>query len=350
MTTDLPRRALPALIACALLLTVAACGGEEKEAAGGSAPKEGGSAIPAKAEAGTFRMGIEPWLGYGPWRVAEERGIFEREGVDVKITNFATDDQINAAFAARRLDGTNIATHTALRFAASGLPIKIVLLEDQSTTADAILAGPGIRSVADLRGKKVAYEEGTTSDILLQYALRQSKMTLDDVQKVPIPAADAGTAVLAGRVDAAVTYEPYLTTALEQDKGFKLIYTAGENPGLIGDVFVVTEDTLAKKPGQVVALLRSWDAALKEYERDTPGSQAIIEKAVGSKRGELRTAFEGVKFYDLAANRTQLQGEYQKRTITDVLAAAESAGLVEGEVDPADIIDPRFVEAAATGR
>lgn len=342
------RSLLLALIVLAFGVGVAACGGDEEASSGGSAPKEEkGDAIPAKAESGTFRMGIEPWLGYGPWRVAEERGIFEDNGVDVKITNFATDDQINAAFAANRLDGTNIATHTALRFAASGLPIKIVLLEDQSTTADAILAGPGVESIADLRGKKVAYEEGTTSDILLQYALKQNKMTIDDVKKVPIPAADAGTAVIAGRVDAAVTYEPYLTTALEQDKGFKLIYTAGENPGLVGDVFVVTEETLDQKPGQIAALLRSWDAALKEYESDKKGSQAIIEKAVGSKPGDLATAFEGVKFYDLAANRTELEGQYVDKTINDVLAAAKDAGLVEGDVDPADIVVPRFVEASA---
>ena len=44
-----------------------------------------------------------------------------------------------------------------------------MLLEDLSTKADAILAGPGVNTIKDLKGKKVAYEEGTTSDILLRY-------------------------------------------------------------------------------------------------------------------------------------------------------------------------------------
>ena len=62
----------------------------------------GKTAIPSKPEAGTFQMGIEPWLGYGPWRIAEKKKLFEKQGMSVKITNFDTDDQINAALAAKQ--------------------------------------------------------------------------------------------------------------------------------------------------------------------------------------------------------------------------------------------------------
>jgi NitT/TauT family transport system substrate-binding protein len=330
-----------------LAVVVGACGDDEDS--GSSSEGTGAettAAVPGKPEAGTFRMGIEPWLGYGPWRIAEDQGLFEENGLDVKITNFTTDDQINAAFASGKLEGTNIATHTALRFAASGLPIKIVLLEDLSTTADAIVASSGVTSITDLKGKKVAFEEGTTSDILLSYALAKNGMSKDDIQPVPIPAADAGSAFIAGRVDAAVTYEPYLTAALKQDKDAKLLYTAGENPGLVGDVFVVSEDTLNEKPGQIAALVKTWDAALDAYEADKPGSQAIIEKSVGAKPGDLKTAFDGVKFYGLAENKTQLSGEYVTKTIEDVKQAATDAGLLEGDVDPKDIIVAKFVEQA----
>ncbi len=340
------RRLLGAvLLVGAIAMLVAGCGSDD-DSGGSSTQAEQTSDIPAKPESGTFRMGIEPWLGYGPWRVAEKQGLFEKNGLDVKITNFTTDDQINAAFASRKLDGTNIATHTALRFAASGLPVKIVLLEDLSTTADAIIAPKDVASVADLRGKRVAFEEGTTSDILLSYALAQEGMTKDDIKPVPIPAADAGSAFIAGRVDAAVTYEPYLTTALEQDKDAKLLYTAGENPGLVGDVFVVSEETMNEKPGQIAALVKTWDQALTAYEADTTGSQRIIEESVGAEPGDLKTAFDGVKFYNVAQNRSQLGGEYADKTIQDVKKAATDAGLIEGDVEPKDIIVAKFVEAS----
>jgi NitT/TauT family transport system substrate-binding protein len=333
-----------ALLIVCLAVAVSACGSDNKSGSSGGASSS--ASIPAKPESGKFRMGIEPWLGYGPWRIAEKQGIFKQNGLNVEITNFDTDDQINAAFAANKLDGTNIATHTALRFAASGLPIKIVLLEDQSTKADAIVSGPNINSIADLKGKKVAFEEGTTSDILLSYALAQNGMSKKDIKPVPIPAANAGAAFIAGKVDVAVTYEPYLTTALKQNKGAKLLYTAGKQPGLVGDVFVVSDETINKRPGQLLALIKTWDQAVKAYNADKPAGQAIIEQAVGSKPGELKTAFDGVVFYDLAQNKSELHGAYVSKTIEDVKKAASDAGLLDGQVNPKDIIVAKFVDAA----
>ena len=88
------------------------------------------TAIPAKPEAGTFKIGIEPWLGYGQWHVAAKKGLFAKNGLEeVEIVNFTEDKDINAALASGQIDGANIATHTAMAMAAAGLPIKIVLLD-----------------------------------------------------------------------------------------------------------------------------------------------------------------------------------------------------------------------------
>lgn len=303
--------------------------------------------IPAKPEPGTFKMGIEPWLGYGPWRIAEAKGLFEKQGLEkVDIVNFTQDADINSALASGQLDGANIATHTALAMAAAGLPIKIVMLEDVSLKADAIIAGKDITSIKDLKGKEVAFEQGTTSDILLNYALAQNGMTIDDIKKVPMPAADAGSALIAGRVPAAVTYEPYLTLAMNQDKNVKLLYTAGEDPGLVSDVFVVREEVLEKKPGQVLALIKAWNDGVEAYKADPKDGQAIISKSVGAKPEELETAFAGVGFYGLPENKKMLEGEFLKTTIVDVADAAKKAGILTSDVDAPKLIDARFVDAA----
>ncbi len=97
--------------------------------------------IPAKPEAGTVKMGIEPWLGYGQWHVAAKKDLFKAQGLEgVEIINFNTDADINAALAAGQLNCGNIATHTAMNFIAAGLPLKIVALLDVSKTADAIIS------------------------------------------------------------------------------------------------------------------------------------------------------------------------------------------------------------------
>jgi NitT/TauT family transport system substrate-binding protein len=302
--------------------------------------------IPAKPEAGAIKMGIEPWLGYGQWHVAAKKGLFKEHGLeDVEIVNFTTDADLNAALASGQLDCANIATHTAMAFAAAGLPIKIVLLLDVSMTADAMLSDGSVTSIPELKGKQIAYEEGTTSDLLLNYALAANGMSVADIQKVPMPAADAGAALIAGKVPVAVTYEPYLTTAMKENSKVKMLYSASVEPGLISDVLVVNEKFLAEKPGQILALVKTWDAAYAAYQTDTAGARAIIAEAVGDKPENLATAFDGVKYYSVAENKQQLGGDYAKKVMPAVKDAATKAGILTKDVDAAGMIDPRFVNA-----
>ena len=304
--------------------------------------------IPATPEPGGLKMALNPWLGYGQWFVAQKKGHFKANGLEqVEIVNFTTDADLNAALASGQVQAGNIATHTAMAFAAAGLPIKIIFLMDVSMTADAMLSDGSVNSVAELKGKQVALEEGTTSDILLNYALAKNGMSIADVQKVPMPAADAGTALIAGKVPVAVTYEPYISLAKTQNAKIKMIASAGEDPGLISDVFVVREDFLAAKPGQVLAMVKSWEAALNDYRKDTAGGRAIISEAVGAKPEELATAFDGVTYYSIAENKTQLMGDFLNKVAPDVKAAATKAGLLTKDVDFAKLIDARFVDAAA---
>jgi NitT/TauT family transport system substrate-binding protein len=304
--------------------------------------------IPTTPEAGDIKMGIEPWLGYGQWHIAAKKEFFKAAGLGtVEIVNFNTDADINAALAAGQLQCGNIATHTAMNFIAAGLPIKIVALLDVSKTADAMISDGSVTDIKGLKGKQVAYEEGTTSDILLNYALSQNGMTIADIERVPMPASDAGSALIGGKVPVAVTYEPYLTLAMQQNKAVKMIYSAGENPGLISDVFVVREEFLKEKPGQIVALLKAWDAALADYRKDTAGGRAILSEAVGAKPEELATAFDGVVYYSLAENQTELNGNFTSKVVPQVLAAARTAGIVQKDVDLSKSIDTRFVDAAS---
>lgn len=303
--------------------------------------------IPAQPEAGSFKLGIEPWLGYGQWHVAAAKGFFKDAKLDdVDLVNFTEDKDINAALASGQLDAANIATHTAMAMVAAGLPVKIVSLLDFSLSADAILAGSDIKSIADLKGKNVAYEEGTTSDILLNYALSSNGMTISDINKVPMPAADAGSALIAGRVPVAVTYEPYISTARAQDKNVQLLFAAGKDPGLVSDVFVVREDVLKSKPGQVLAMLKAWDLALADYKAHTEDDRKIIAKAVGATPEDLATAFDGVQYYSSGEAKTAFAGDFTSKTFADVLKAAKTAGILTQDVAADKIIDPSFVNAA----
>ncbi|MBD1599882.1 ABC transporter substrate-binding protein [Pseudomonas typographi] len=297
-------------------------------------------------EPGALKLGVEPWLGYGPMHVAAAQGFFAKRGLEkVELVNFNEDKDINAGLASGQLDAATIATHTAMGMVSAGLPVKIVMLLDQSMTADAVIAAPDIKRVQDLKGKEIAFEEGTTSDILLHAALAKAGLQWVDIKPVPMPASNAGSALIAGRVPVAVTYEPYLTAAHQQNAKLNVLFSGKDQPGIISDVLVIREDVISKRPGQVQALVNAWGDAVTHYRANTASDRAVIAKAVGASPEDLASAFDGVEYYDFAQNTSELEGVFKEKTFPMVLKAAIEAQLVSPQkpVDANTLIDGQFV-------
>ncbi len=131
----------------------------------------------------------------------------------------------------------------------------------------------------------------------------------------------------------------------QRNPRLRQIYSAGADPGLISDVLVVRESVIRKRPGQVAALIRAWDDAMRFYKARTARAQAIITRAVGARPGELETSFAGVKLYTVDDNLRALspQGAFSS-TLADVQAAVVDAGLVSAHVRA-----PRCSRTASSG-
>ena len=316
-----------ALVAVTMLLT--ACSGSPS--------------TPGAEAATTIRMGIQPWIGYGQWHVANDQGISAKHNIDVQLTELTDDADQSAAFASGRIDMDNIASHTALLLISQGIDLQIVAIEDFSTTADAILARGDITSAADLKGKRVAYEQGATSDLLLHAALASAGLTIDDIIPVPMGASEAGTALIGNRVDVAVTYEPYITAALASDPSVQRVYDAAQNPGLISDVLVTSGKFAAANPDAVRRAVAAWNEAADWYKANPEQGRAIISKAVGENPDALSSAFDGVQYYGSAENAAEFAGSYTTTTLPLVMRAAKEAGLLAADVDLSKATDPQYL-------
>ena len=111
-------------------------------------------------------------------------------------------------------------------------------MNDNSTGNDKIIARDGIASIADLRGKRVAVEQGTVDHYLLLLALAEANLTQQDIQLVPLATDAAAAAFAAGQVDAVGAFAPFTSTALAR-QGSRAIATSAEFPGAIPDHLVV---------------------------------------------------------------------------------------------------------------
>src|SRR5208282_1804919 len=115
------------------------------------------------------------------------------------------------------------------------------------------------------KGKRVAVNEGSVSEFFLDVLLSKNGLKPSDLQSVNMTAGDAGTAFVAKRVDAAVTWEPWLSRGKATDFGHLLI-DSSSTPGLITDVFIVKTDWAAAHPKEVAAIVKSWNEAVAYYQ------------------------------------------------------------------------------------
>ncbi|MTT31154.1 transporter substrate-binding domain-containing protein [Terrilactibacillus sp. BCM23-1] len=248
----------------------------------------------------TYKMGLLPWTGYAPWYIAEETGLFKKYKINVKLVSFKQDADLNAAFASDDIQLANIASHTALRMVGqNGLDIKSIVFLDESTKADAMITSGKYQSFADLKGKKVAYEEGTTSDLLFKQALKDNNLTSKDFQVVLSSAADAGIALASNKVDAAVTYEPYISEIKNKNKDVHAVYSGSDAPGLISDMTVAKSSFLKENPKLQDKLEKVWQEALDYWKKNPDKGNEIVAKGTGSAVEDLPPILEGIKFFSI---------------------------------------------------
>lgn len=271
----------------------------------------------ATLSAEEIKLGLQPWLGYGPLWVAQEQGFFDAHGLDVDLATFNWDQDMAAALASGNLDVVAYATNGVISNFNQGVDQKGFLIMDLSFEADAIIAGKDITSIEDLRGKRVAFESGATSDLLMNYALKVNGMSLADIDHVPMGASEAGLALVAGRVDVAVSYEPYISTALSVSDENSVLFTAAEKPGLISDLLTASSEWIDAHPDEVKGLILAWDDAVRFIRENPEEGGKIIADAVGAKMEEFTPAFEGVRLYTLPEIIAFVEGDFAA-TVQDI--------------------------------
>ena len=213
------KKFLAMLLAVAMLGgALAACGGGETAStpSGNTGTPAGNSETPS-VETVNINVGYMPNYG-GLWSLmtAKEKGFFEEEGLNVTLTQFEDGPTIIAAMENGSVNFGYIG-QGAHKLCVQGNATIIAL--SHISNGDALIGGPGITTVEDLKGKVVAYSSGTSSEDILRNALTAHNMTMDDIQAMDMDAPSIVTAMMSGGVDACATWSPNSLTILEGMEG-----------------------------------------------------------------------------------------------------------------------------------
>jgi NitT/TauT family transport system substrate-binding protein len=172
---------------------------------------------------GTIHIASSTWTGYAALYVADKKGFWQKHGLTVDFTDVEGPVQRLNALNAGQLQGMASTIDAFARAASQGVPAVQVWPIDASVGGDGILAKNDIRNIKSLKGKSVAVNQGSTSEWFLAQVLKRKGMSLSDVQEQNMTSGDAGAAFVAGRVDVAVTWEPWLSRAAKTSFGRVLV-------------------------------------------------------------------------------------------------------------------------------
>ena len=219
------KKLLSLLLAAVMILGLAACGSSAP------APTTAATTAPAAAPAETTAAPVETVklnVAYMPnyaslWSVltAIDQGFFAEEGLEITLWEFASGPEEIAAMEGGSIDLAYIG-HGAHKLCINGQAN--IFMPSSVHSTDRIIVLPtsevtSVDNISNLKGKKVAYNGGSSSETALTGALNAAGLTMDDIEAYEMDAVNMVAAMMSGNVDACTAWNPYSVQILENCEG-----------------------------------------------------------------------------------------------------------------------------------
>ncbi len=278
----------------------------------------------ADGRAEPLRIGYRSWVSAGPFFIARDKGWFAEEGVEVRLVPVEDLPVRMAALATGDLDAMIGMLDATVLHLTPKTELRLAFAVAESRGADGLVATMDIKTIADLKGKRVAVRPGSTGQFYLNVLLQEAGFTQSDIDIVPLPPGEAGHAFETGEVDAAVTWEPWLSRTRERERGHVLADTT-DRPGLLIEMLVARAAPLETRAADFSALYRAWQRAVA-FTRDNPDeADAIMAAGIGRWLRHHMVVAEmrqGIVWYDGTANQALFGEPGRPGPLTAALARA----------------------------
>jgi NitT/TauT family transport system substrate-binding protein len=289
-------------------------------------------------------VGLSGWTGFAPLTLAKEAGIFARNGLDVTLRKIPQKDR-HLAIASGDIQCAATTVETWIVWNAGGVATQQLFQLDKSYGADGMVVRPEIQKIADLKGKTVAASApGTAPYFTLAWMLKKNGLSTKDVKIVNLEPQAAANAFLAGQggLDAAMTYEPYLSSVREKPEVGKIIATTLDYP-MIMDTFGCTPKFIKENPQAVAALVKSYFEALEMIKAEPAKANEIMGADVKQSGEQFARSASYIRWQDREANRKFFAGEFQQfsKEAADLLL---EMGVIKQIPDLTTIVDTTYVK------
>jgi NitT/TauT family transport system substrate-binding protein len=252
-----------------------------------------------------LRIASSPWPGYEPVYLAREMGFLSPK--QVNIFELPSADITLESFRNRTADMATLTLDETLELLASGVKLRILFVMDGSNGADAVMASPKIKTLADLKGRRIAIENIPLGVYMLSRTLNAANLAREDVLVVPATETKQVDMYKQGKADAFITFDPFKTQLAAQ--GAHVIFDSSQIPDEIFDLMVVHEDVYLARRKEVCEVGRQWYRTL-EYMKQSPDDASVrIARRLGVSVAEYQDMVSGISIPDRPGSLRLLSGK-----------------------------------------
>ncbi|MEL7140697.1 MAG: ABC transporter substrate-binding protein [Cyanobacteria bacterium J06631_9] len=293
----------------------------------------------------TLTIGNSPWPGFAAQFIAEEKGYYAEEGIaiDEKFLQVSTD--VNTALAGDKVDVAWTGVPDMVVMAGDDPDLRLIAVSDYSDGADGIIA-KGVNQPEDLLGKTIAWEELPLQALLLEAYLKDTDISFDDLDLRVMPAAEAATAFAANQVEVAITFEPWMTTAVKEGDG-EVVFTSVDT-NLIAGGLVGKADVIEARREDLAAYFRALEKGFAFYESNRDEAVEIVANKLNLAPEELPPILDTVRLFRPSEHDSVVFNAEDSLNIMDSINFAsetgKTMGVVDEAVDPSTLYDDSFTK------
>lgn len=287
-----------------------------------------------------IRITSSPWPGYEPLYLARDLNYLLPDRI--QLFELPSSDINMEAFRNRSTDVSTLTLDETIELLHDGTKLRIILILDVSHGGDAVLAKPEIKTLADIKGKRVSIVNIPLGLYMLNRLLDFAGLSRDDVEVFPMPESKQEDFFLQGKADVVITFEPVKTRLIKH--GLHVIFDSTKIPDEIFDLLIVHEDVYQKRSDDLCFVVKQWFKSL-EYMKSNKNDAALrITKRLGLDVSEYDNLMSGLVLPSKKDNKKLLGGDSPQllvpgKKLVEIMLKEQQ---ISRQVNVSDAVDPQF--------
>lgn len=259
-----------------------------------------------KASLKPLRVGITSWAGFDVVLYAQASELFKQRGIEVELVRFDNQQDSSRAVMNNRLDAAFISVWDAMQVDRGDAHPVVLMTTNISAGSDGIVAKPGIKSLEDLRGKRVGAKLGTVNHLILLEALKAHQIKPSDVQILDYSNEVASQKISSEDIDAAILWGPMLRETAKNIKG-NVIYTTKQVDSLVIDILMSNDRIVKTKQAEITQFILAWFDVMHAVESKPNQVFEVVAKKLGQSAESFASDYAGLRKGDISLNQRMFQ-------------------------------------------